>query len=198
MVPRILILLIFSLSTTYSFGQKTNEFESLILENGLVFEKPIEFLPTAVIENGDLAYNYAMRLKQDSFEVRYSIFPLGGLLKDYKGSLNDPNRMVLDPNTYHSSMFRANILNVSQAGLNNMPGISDFPPEAVKKEFGADYGATSFFLANSEFGKNYKYCLMMVIHKKDLADVYVSFLGNDQSTFQEYMLKAFHAIKFKE
>jgi hypothetical protein len=190
----LLFLITISLSAQ---AQSLKKFEKLLAENGLVFSQPEEFVKTDVIENGDLYYNYAMRLRTDSFEVRYTVFPLHSLLEDYQASLQDSSRTVLDPNKYHTSMFMANILNVSQSGFEFMPSISDFPPEAVKQEFGADYGGTTFFVANSEFGKDYTFCLMMVLHKKDVADVYVSFLGNNQAAFEEYMLKAFHAIRFE-
>lgn len=180
-----------------TIAQDSLIFDKLLSENHLVFEKPEKFAETEIFENGDLYYNYALKYELDSFEVRYTIFPLHSLLEDYKKSLDDPKTTTLDPNKYHKSMFMANILNVSQSGMENMPGITDFPKEAVKKEFGADYGGTSFFTANSEFGKDYKYCMMIVIHKKDIADVYISFLSNNQEKFEEYMLIAFHSIKFK-
>tara|TARA_R110002049_G_scaffold2511_4_gene18392 strand:+ start:1332 stop:1616 length:285 start_codon:yes stop_codon:yes gene_type:complete len=94
-------------------------------------------------------------------------------------------------------MFMANILNVSQLGIENVPEISNFPEEAVKREFGADYGGTSFFTMDSEFGKDYKYCMMIVIHKENIADVYISFLSNNREQFEEYLLKAFHSIRFE-
>ena len=180
-----------------AIAQEPSNFDELLSENQLEFKKPESFSETEVIENGDLFYDYALKYDLDSFEVRYSILPLHSLLEDYKKSLDDPKTTTLDPNKYHTSMFMANILNVSQSGMENMPSISDFPKEAVKKEFGADYGGTSFFKANSEFGQDYRYCLMMVIHKKDIADVYISFLSNNKERFEEYMLMAFHSIKFK-
>ncbi len=179
-------------------GQELDDFATILAENGLTFEKPVEFAETEIRKNGDLYYDYAMKLPRDSFEVRYTVFSLQPLLDDFKKSLNDPNIVTLDPNSYYRQMFMANILNVSQSGMENMPQISDFSPEAVKTEFGADYGGSSFFRANSEFGEGYEYCMMMVIHKKDIADVYVSFLGNDMGKFEEYMLKAFHAIRFND
>ena len=178
-------------------AQDKLNFDKLISENHLVFVKPEKFIETKVFENEDLYYNYALKYELDSFEVRYTVFPLHSLLEDYKKSFDNPSTTTLDPNKYHTSMFMANILNVSKSGMGNMPGIADFPKEAVKKEFGADYGGTSFFMANSEFGKDYKYCMMMVLHKKDIADVYVSFLSNSKERFEEYMLIAFHSIKFK-
>jgi hypothetical protein len=178
-------------------AQDIANFNTLLSENHLVFEKPEKFTETETFENEDMYYDYALKYDLDSFEVRYTIFPLHTLLEDYQKSLEDPNTSTLHPNKYHTSLFMANILNVSQSGMENMPGIIDFPEEAVKKEFGADYGGTSFFSANSEFGKDYKYCLMMVILKKDVADVYISFLSNNKEKFEEYMLLAFHAIKFE-
>jgi hypothetical protein len=180
-----------------ALAQQGQDFKTILKENGLEFNQPVGFVKTGVIKNPDLYYDYAMKLKKDSFEVRYSVFPLHPLLADYEESLKDPDRTALDPNKYYRSMFMANILNVAQVGLEDMPSTGDFPSEAVKEEFGADYGATSFFVPNSEFGTNYRLCLMVVIHKKDLADVYICFLGNNEESFEENMMRAFHALKFK-
>ena len=190
-----ILMTLFTLTTSLTVNAQ--KFEKVLKKNSLTFEKPADFNETEIIKNQDLYYNYAIKLIQDSFEVRYSIFPLYPLFKDYNKSLDDPKITSLDPNKYHLSMFMVNILNVSQSGMENMPSITDFPKEAVKQEFGADYGGTSFFEANSEFGKDYKFCLMVALHKKDVADVYISFLGNNREKFDEYMLKAFHALKFQ-
>ena len=189
------LALIFAIVTN---AQTDKEFRKQLSENDLVFSMPDDFTETIVKENRDLYYNYAIKYDKDTFEVRYTIFSLKPVIKEFVDSKDDPNKSILDPNKYHSSMFLANILNVSQLGMDNVPQRSSFPLDAVNKEFGADFGATSFFQANSQFAEGYNFCLMIVLHKKDVADVYVSFLGNNQKKFEEYMLKAFHSLQFKK
>ena len=185
------------LIASVSLAQTNKNFQKLLSEHDLVFNMPTDFEETPVKENGDLRYDYAIKYKKDTLEVRYSVFSIKPLLKQYKESLNNPNESLMDPNKYHNSMFMANILNVSQAGMQNMPETSSFPADAVKKEFGADYGATTFFKANSEFSEGYDFCLMLVIHKKDVADVYISFLGKNPEKLVKQMSLAFSSLKFK-
>ncbi|MBN1250566.1 MAG: hypothetical protein JXR51_05195 [Bacteroidales bacterium] len=56
----------------------------------------------------------------------------------------------------------------------------------------------SGFFPDSEYANNYKYCLFMMLHKDNLANIYVTFLANDIEKFNEHMMAGFYAVKFKE
>ncbi|MEM8900438.1 MAG: hypothetical protein AAGC85_20145, partial [Bacteroidota bacterium] len=180
-----LILLLFSLQlaifhscqlTASSIDERQEpDFFKLLEDLSLSFQMPEGFEPTPTRENHDLFYNYAIKLPTDSFEVRYSVFPLAPLMERYQESLSDSNTLMINPNKIHPSSFQANILNVSQSGTEAMPNIQYFHPSSVKKEFGADAGGSSFFNPNSDFGKNYGLCSMVMLHKENIADVYISF-----------------------
>lgn len=68
---------------------------------------------------------------------------------------------------------------------------------AVREEFNADDGGSSFFRFNCEFGKNYKYGQMVYLHKDNVADVIITYMSNDASTHSDLMMESFHALKFK-
>ncbi len=195
---RIITALLLALSVTAIYAQTEKEFRKLLQENDLVFTMPANFTETGVKKNQELYYNYAIKYEKDTFEIRYTIFSLESLFENYEKSLIDSNVSALDPNKFHHSMFMTSILNIAQSGFESMPQTSAFPEEAVKTEFSADYGSTSFFIANSGFAEGYELCLLMVLHKEDVADVYVSFLGNNMEKFEEYMLMAFYSIRFKD
>ena len=196
MINRILFALFVCIST-FANAQDTPDFIQLLVDNQLQFDMPEGFGETEIKENRDLYYNYAIKSENSSFEVRYTIFSLKPLLKEYEESLTDSTKTMLAPNSYHKSMYMANILNVSQAGMENMPGSTPFPSEAVKTEFGADYGATAFFPANSEFAKDHEFCMMILLHKDDVADVFISILANTPEEIEENLMTVFHACRFK-
>ena len=74
----------------------------------------------------------------------------------------------------------------------------DFPEDAVQAEFGADLGMTSGFNMNSEFGGDYTFGMMVLIHRSDVADAYITYLSTDFNLILEVMEIAFHALRFKD
>ena len=76
--------------------------------------------------------------------------------------------------------------------------VKEFDSAAVKKEFNADWGATAFVEQNSDFGKGYKYCMIVMIHKKDIADAFYFYMSNSKEKFSENMEPLFHALKFNK
>jgi len=184
-----------------SFHAKSQiEFARLLIENNLEFHFPDDFEEIPVKENPDMYYNYAMKLIGEEFEVRYTIMSLKKLLVDFEESKKDSAIMMLNPNDFHKSMVLATILNISQLqmGKDPMPTISAFSTKAVKEEFGCEYGASAFFEVNSTFSEGYKYCTLIVLHKENVADVYITFLSKKKKAMTEFMLKAFYALRFVE
>jgi hypothetical protein len=78
-----------------------------------------------------------------------------------------------------------------------LPEYSTFNPEAVQKEFGADYGATVMVEVGEEFGQDYVYCLLVFIHKKGIGDAYIFYLADEPQLIPELMKPLFHSLKFK-
>ncbi len=198
-MKKITTLLLLLAATVAAFAQSEKTFNELLDENELMFSKPADFKEVAVEQKGGLYYNYAMVYEKDTFEVRYTIFSIKPLLDDYEKKVNNPNiKNVLHPNDYYKSMFVANIINVGKFSPDKMPRPVPFPPEAAKNEFGTETGAFVFFPANSGFAEGYTYCFMLQLHKKDVADVYISFLGSDKEKFQNFSQLVFHSLKFQD
>ena len=59
-----------------SVGQNLKEFKSLIADCGIIFELPENMIEPQVLENGDMNYEYALKLPDKDFEVRYAIRPI--------------------------------------------------------------------------------------------------------------------------
>lgn len=170
------------------------EFHKFIDTLGLKFEMPKDYKETNVKENRDLWYSFAIKDKNADFEVRYSIWSLQPELKAYEKCKKTPNCVMISPNVIYKGRIQANVLNMT--GGQNWD-IGAFPAKAVKAEFNADCGGSSFFEFNSEFGLGYKYGQMVYLHKDNVADVIITFMSNDKSKHSYLMEKSFHALTFK-
>src|ERR1017187_9632086 len=73
------------------------EFQAALDRAKMTFEAPSRFAPTKVIDNDQVGYNYAMKIRDPDkkFEVRYLVMPLDSMLLDYQASLKDTSRQVL-------------------------------------------------------------------------------------------------------
>jgi len=196
-----LIILSVVITSFTSFNEKgrivkVKEFQQFIDTIGLKFTMPPDYKEAYVNENnGDLWYCFAMKDKKADFEVRYSIWSLKPAIEDSVKCKLDPNCISISPNVIYEGLIQANVLNMTGG---QEWGIGPFPTQAVKKEFNADAGGSSFFEFNCNFGKGYKYGHMVYLHKDNVADVIITFMSNDKSTHSELMDKSFHALTFKE
>lgn len=186
-------LLFLFLLPAFVFGQ-TESFVSECNEAGLSFNMPEGYKATSVKENGDLYYSFAVVNPDKSMEIRYTIWPLNNLIKEYEQSLNDPKRTMISPNSIYKGRIQANVLNMT-GGV--MYDIGPFPAQAVMNEFKADAGGSCFFEFNCEFGKGYKYGQFIYLHKDNIADVIITFMSNDKQKHSDLMLTGFHSLTFK-
>jgi len=192
----ILAVIITAFTTSTNKGEivKTSEFQKFIDTIGLKFSMPADYKETYVKENANLWYCFAMKDKKATFEVRYSIWSLKPMIEDYEKCKLDPNCISVSPNVIYEGRIQSNVLNMTGG---QEWDIGAFPPNAVKQEFNADAGGSSFFEFNCDFGKGYKYGHMVYLHKDDVADVIITFMSNDKTTHSELMSKSFHALTFK-
>lgn len=173
---------------------KAKEFQEYIDTIGLTFTMPAGFKEIAVKENNDLWYSFAIKDKDADFEVRYTVWSLKPTFAEYEKCKLDTNCTMVNPNVIYKGRIQANVLNMS--GGQDYE-IGPFPMQAVKNEFNADAGGSSFFEFNCGFGKGYKYGQMVYLHKDNVADVIITYMSNDRKTHSDNMLKAFHALTFK-
>ena len=170
------------------------EFQKYIDTIGLTFTLPQDYKETYVKENKDLWYSFAIKDKKEDFEVRYTVWSLKPTITEYEKCKLDTNCLMISPNLLYKGRIQANILNMT-SGQNW--DIGPFPQQAVKKEFNADKGGSSFFEFNCGFGNGYKYGQMVYLHKDNVADVIITFMSNNKETHSDLMMKSFHALTFK-
>jgi hypothetical protein len=173
---------------------KVDEFKKQIDSIGLKFLMPANYKETYVKENKDLWYSFAIKDKKADFEVRYTIWTLKPTIEEYKKCKLDTNCIMVSPNIIYKGRIQSNVLNMT--GGQDID-IDAFPNQAVKNEFNADKGGSSFFQFNCGFGKGYKYGQMVYLHKDNVADVIITFLSNNKSTHSDLMDKSFYALTFK-
>lgn len=181
---------------SFSSNKLPKKFNDLLDRAQMTFVAPEGLKSTRIIENRQMNYEYALKYPATDFEVRYAVRPLDNLLKDYaqKEKNKQPGDINIHPNKLHNSLLQAAIMNISGG---QQPEIKTFDKNAVKQEFNADWGALAFFETGKEFGQDYKYCLVVAIHKDDVADAYFFYLAKSRDRFDELMQPAFHSLKFK-
>jgi len=194
-----LLLLLFStalISHTANGQQQLSaaDFLELCDSVGLAFKMPKGYTRTDAKKNPDLGYCFAIRNEEQTMEIRYSIRLLQPLFVQYEAALSDSNTTMINPNQIYRSMMHANVLNVTGGRWYQ---VMPFPSQAVQKEFNADAGGSCFVALDSEFGEGYDYAQLMYLHKDDLADVYITFMSNDQAAHPDLMLVGFHALRFR-
>jgi hypothetical protein len=190
----ILSVLLFLILTSFKSDNSLPEtFNELLKRSGLVFDSPLGLIPVKIVENRQMNYEYALKYPNKNFEIRYAIRPLDYLLNQFEKS-KKLGEISINPNKLYSSSLQATVLNISGGKLTD---IAQFDKNSVKQEFNADWGATTFLDVGKEFGQNYKYCMVVAIHKDNLADVYIFYLSDTKIGFNELVEPAFHSLKFK-
>jgi hypothetical protein len=164
------------------------------------FRPPGGTVPVPVVENAQMNYDYAVRFPNRHLEIRYAIRPLKDLLTDFRKFKGKQNTAMADPNELYPSLLTAIALNVSGG---QMPEINQFPAQAVSREFNADWGGTTVVRAGPEFAKGYAACMIVALHKKDVADAYCFYLFDKREDIAPLMVvptpdtAAFHALRFQ-
>jgi hypothetical protein len=184
------------LLTSFKSDNLPKEFSDLLDRAKMTFVKPIDYFKTPAIINNQMNYEYALVYSGKTFEVRYAIRPLDEQIKEYEKNMKNKKDgdIFLNPNNIYETVLQATVLNIS-GGI--LPNITAFNKDAVKNEFNADWGATAFVEVGKEFGQAYKYCMVVAIHKDNVADAYYFYLSDSKEGFNEMMQPAFHSLKFK-
>jgi len=152
----------------------TVTFENLLDSNNMTFEVPKNYIEIEPIKNRQMNYEKAYKHPTERFEVRYAIRN-----QDFG---------------FYKQIFEMTVLNISGGQL---PEYNSFGTEAVKSEFGANAGMTVMVQVGEEFGQDYKYCLLVYIHKKGVGDGYIFYLADKKEIISDLMMPIFHALKFK-
>lgn len=181
---------------SYSFSVKADQFNELLTRGDLIFIQPENFTSVEIVDQKNMQYEYALKHTTKNFEVRYAIRPLDELIKTYEKKEKNKKEgdINIHPNTLYKTLLQSTTMNISGGYL---PEMVVFDSLAVRQEFNADWGATTYVEVGNAFGANYKYCITVAIHKNNVADAYLFFLSDNTENFDDIMLTAFHSLKFK-
>jgi len=194
--PKLLfILLLVTILTGFKSDGLPYVFTNRLERAGLIFTRPTGFIDVPIVKNGQMHYEYAIKDTAKNLEIRYSIQPLDSVYIQYEAMKKSGTTMSATPNQLYYGAFIATMGNIGMGG--RIPQINQFPSNAVKTEFNADWGASGLCDPSGDFGKGYKYCMGVAIHKDNLADAYIFYLTNDVSNFQTSLIPVFYAVKFK-
>jgi hypothetical protein len=184
----------------------TQKFLTLLDETGMMFKQPEGIIPIPIVKNMQMHYEFAVKYPDKPLEIRYAVDPLKQRVDEYNEWKKNPKpgETRIDPNNMAKSMAYVVSLNVGGGSMDASIGFNPFPPDAVKKEFGADWGGTSIIpVKNTSFGTNYKWCLMIALHKNNVADAYVFYLIDTREHLNSLLkddaaMASFYALKFKD
>lgn len=193
--PLLLICIISLLLVSKQSIAQSELFDNLLQRSALSFIQPAGFDSIGIIDYSAMEYEFAIKHRTKNFEVRYAIRPLDTLLQQYaeKEANKKPGDINLNPNGLYATLLKTTTLNISNGYL---PEMVVFDKTAVKEEFNADWGGTTYVEIGKEFGKGYKFCMIVAIHKDNVADAYLFFLSDNADNFNDIMLEAFHSLKF--
>ena len=158
-------------------------------DGGLVFRETLlkDFAPAPIIDNEHMNYELAARRAQPDLEIRYAI-------RTFDPSPREP---TVAPEAMAGPMLTATLLNIT-AQQSDILDFTEFPPDAVKNEFNADWGATALVIPKKEFSADFDTCMVVYIYKKRVG-AFMFYLFN--STSQDAAIKGwqdvYYALRFR-
>ncbi|HTE01518.1 MAG TPA: hypothetical protein VK668_19660 [Mucilaginibacter sp.] len=191
------IALLFISISSFKVDDLPPGFTDLLTRSQMTFTSPEEYTEVPFVKNGQMNYEYALKNHTKTFEVRYTVRPLDSLLKKFETMEKNkqPGDVNLSPNKFYYPAFIAIMTNI--AGGKPMGRINEFDKTSVKNEFNADWGAINICEPVGEFGKGYKFCVGVALHKDNIGDAYYFYLTDNREDFQTLMPTIFHVLKFK-
>jgi hypothetical protein len=183
-------------------------FKKALSEARMTFNAPPGTIEVPLVENRQMHYEYAVKYQQFPVEIRYSISPMGERMKQVlarKENGKTPEELIKKENENSKVYAYAVALNVGGGVMDTTIRSNYFPPGSVKLEFGADWGTTTLVnIKNNTFGTEYKICMMVTLHRDDLADAYIFYLSDTREHLMEALTNkiskdgSFYALKFDE
>jgi hypothetical protein len=192
---RFATLAIFALIFSYSgYGQSLAEFEALVKESGMSLNIPSIFVESPVVANKNMDYEYAVKYPDKDFILRFAIRPIQSKVYPNDSIKKDVESKIKIRNTTYEANMKS-VLYAISGGYDYE--FKAFDKAAAKDEFNADWGAITLVELRSEFGKGYRFCMVVALHKDSVADAYLFFLSNKQDSFPAGMRPLFHSLRFE-
>jgi hypothetical protein len=178
--------------TVHSQSFTVKSFNKKVSKLGLQFKMPEGFHTKEAVPNRDLQYSFAIINSDSTLEIRYSLFPLKPFLEKYKKD-EKAKKVTINPDSIYIGLMKTNGLTMTKGIL---PEIKTVPLDKAKV-FNADFAGTNCFDFMCEFGKGYKYGQFLCLHKRNKADVIITFMSNDIKIHSDLIKGPFYALTFK-
>jgi len=206
----LLIVLLFSavIANAQTVDSTKIKFDKVLTEGKMTFNMPGGAVAVPVLKNIQMHYEYAITYPNKAIEIRYSVAPYASLrnslIKYQKpGDTTEAFNQKLD------QMSKVNVLviaqNVGGTGHDTTIRFRSYPAEALKKDFNANWGGAAYIVVkNNSFATDYKFCMMVFLHKDNAGDAYIMYLGNNARDVSELIKETvvpvggFNALRFKE
>ncbi|EQA45243.1 putative lipoprotein [Leptospira broomii serovar Hurstbridge str. 5399] len=191
----VIILLILSGVACQSFQKKrtqelTEDFKNVLSDSKVLIRQlvPPKFEVVPVDSEVPFHYDYALKSAELEIEIRYKIISIPAYMKEFEEfRKNNPKAVLVPPKkTDYLNQFILNLQNLAGKS-ENIFSTKPFPEKAVKEEFGADWGSNSFLKLDLSYDKKYKFCSMTVLHKDNVADIYIMYLSNDKEKLIKFL-----------
>lgn len=166
------------------------EFREQIEQAGMAFDPQPGLMRVAPKPNDRVAYHCAVARHAPNLEIRFHIVSL----KRPPPPEGFTPIAITDMNAWHDMHLRALIHNVADRIVS---GPNPLPPDAVYAEFGADRGTVSrLALAQCAFSDGFNECLLLALHREDVADAYVFFMFERFEEAAETIQSDFYTLTF--
>ena len=207
---RLIVILLFTtaIGSAQAIDSAKIKFDKVLAEGRMTFNMPGGAIAVPVLKNMQMHYEYAITYPNKAIEIRYSVAPYSNLrnalIKYQKaGDTTEVFDKKLD------QMSKVNVLviaqNVGGTGHDTTIRFRSYPAEALKKDFNANWGGAAFInVKNTSFATDYKFCMMVFLHKDNAGDAYIMYLGNNARDVSELIKETvvpvggFNALRFKE
>jgi hypothetical protein len=166
-------------------AMESKRFILFLAENKVAFKMPAGYKVKKFHKNITMPYQYAIVNPEKEYEMRIYVEPLTGYKKEKAGFA-------------FNNIFESGFLTALDSLSKSHPSFVVYEPVAVKPKFNADVGLISHFryLPSVDYAEGYKYGTLIVIHKDNVADIYLSFLYNTPNRDPEVFKPAEESIRF--
>ncbi len=166
------------------------DFTKWLNESGLAFQSPPGYVSTTIRNTPLLPYEYALKKKDGSVEIRYALRPIARMSIDYQ----DPHNSAPEPNHVFTMMFTALIGELSRGGASPH---REFSQEEAGQKFNADWAALSLFDLEPAYSSDYRQAFLLAIHKNNLSDAYLVVLFNDIEMIKPELARAMESLQYR-
>lgn len=190
------IMLLLTMMSLCAIGQNLQDFKTKLANCGMKLNIPTGYIESKIVENHDMGYDYAIKNPDGDFELRYAVRPI-----TQTTYANDTEKKMMEDHiTFRNTSYKVILMTIviNVAGGGPVTKLGEYNESAVKKEYNAEWGGNIIAEPKSDFGKGFKTCMIVTIHKKDKADAYLFFMFNTKEKFMEYAVPLFHSLQFED